>query len=118
MEDSHDYFVTLITDINCQHCREEFPSRNKLHRHLRGGCLQGAILLKKLTGNAFLIKAPVEIPHTSVKVVTLSANPATDTETGYNFRNWHYIMAEVKLAPDMPLEAVCLNTECSVTLID
>ena len=118
MEDPHDYFVTPTTDISCRRCREEFPSRNKLHRHLRGGCLQGAIPLKKLTGNAFLIKAPVEIPHTSAKVVTSSANPATNTETGYGFRNWHYITAEIKLAPDMPLKAVCLDTGCSVTLID
>ena len=38
--------------------------------------------------------------------------------TGYGFRNQYYVVVEVRLFKDGPTDQICLDTGCSVTLID
>jgi hypothetical protein len=51
-------------------------------------------------------------------VVESLVNAKLDTGIGYGFRNWHYVIAEMKFAPDDASYKVCMDTGCSVTLID
>ena len=41
-----------------------------------------------------------------------------DIDTGHAFRNYHYAMVIIKLTQKCVLENICLDTECSVSLID
>ena len=52
------------------------------------------------------------------KVVKSTVNSSLDTGSGFGFRNWHYVTAGIKLSENGATEQVCLDTGCSLTLID
>jgi len=51
------------------------------------------------------------------RIVQLTS-PSTEMNTGYAFRNFHYAMALAKLAVYCIIDYICLDTGCSVSLID
>jgi hypothetical protein len=53
-----------------------------------------------------------------LEIVELSVNSSCDISTGYRFRTWHYVTADVRLVRSATLEPVCLDTGCSLSLVD
>ena len=44
---------------------------------------------------------------------------ASDSDTRrYGFRGWHYATADAKLLLDRPIHAICLDTGCTMSLVD
>lgn len=108
----------------CKVCRTCFESNNKLHRHLRmDRCKEAKQAAKDAAAKSTFEDAPVysAVPTESpavIRIVRSTKNASKDTGTGYGFRNWHYVTAGVKLHHDSPVEQVCLDTGCSLTLVD
>ena len=55
---------------------------------------------------------------TSSSFRVIKSDSPSASYTGYTFRNFHYAMALAKLAIHCTLEHICLDTGCSVSLVD
>ena len=51
-------------------------------------------------------------------IIKLSANSALNISTGYEFRNWYYVTANVKLFKSFNLKLVYFDTDCFLILIN
>lgn len=61
---------------------------------------------------------PALAPAKNEKVVESSTDSSPKVDTEHAFRNYHYAMAAIKLLLDKEAESGCLDTGCSVTLMD
>ena len=114
-----DAHITTIKDVSCRVCRETFTSRNKLHNHLKlSPCLS-----KEATAPARSMPKPKDdseprsSPRHDGKVVKSAADGAKGD--GFGFRGWHYATVEARLCTPSGLDyAICLDTGCTMSLID
>lgn len=110
----------IALSVACKTCKSLFPSNNRLYSHLRlDKCKEAKRLLKEV----FIISVsayPAVLTDISatVRIVKSFSDVSKDTGTGYGFRNWHYIITGVKLRHDSSVKQVCLNTGCSLILVD
>ena len=130
--------VTLVSAVSyqCRRCFASFFSKNELHRHLgspgRGRqrtlpTCPGAPIQDPLEAEAHpaaIESTPATDPESFKdpgnprKVIKSSANSAAEIGTGHAFRQYHYAMAAIGLFLEMNPENGCLDTGCSVTLMD
>ena len=102
-------FVGIKT--SCTRCYATFPSRSKLHSHLKNGCLE-------TSSPFFPAQAPSPIPVIASKAVHRFFG------SGLAFRGWTYAITLITLTleylpPDSdPDSTACLDTGCGVTLVD
>ncbi len=95
----------------CTKYRATFPSRSKLHNHLKSSCLE-------TSSPSLLAQAPSPIPVIASKAVHQSFG------SGLAFRGWTYATTLITLTlehllPDSdPDSTACLDTGCGVTLVD
>lgn len=105
-------FINFVgIEAVCSKCRSSFPSKSKLHTHIKSGCV------KKTLPSA----SPQ--PSSSIPVI-VSKTVHTSLGSGFSFRGWTYVTAAVTLAPEHlpqgsdPDSTACLDTSCGVTLVD
>lgn len=107
----------------CRNCDETFPSKSKLHKHLRKGCTnedssacKSVLPAKELLANL----GESESHSTAVGIPRVVESTASTSEqgSGFGFRSWNYAMAKVRLTKTGTDDNVCLDTGCGVTLID
>ncbi len=102
-------FVGIET--SCIKCRTTFPSRSKLHNHLKSDCLE--------TSSPSL---PAQTP--SPISVIASKGMYQSFGSGLAFRGWTYATALITLTPEYLLpdsdsdSTACLDTGCGVTLVN
>ncbi len=102
-------FVGIET--SCTKYYATFPSRSKLHNHLKSSYLEMSLF-------AFPPQNASSIPIIASKTVHQSFG------SGLAFRGWTYATAPITLTPEHlpsdsdPNSIACLNTGCGVTLID
>ncbi len=102
-------FVGIET--SCTKCRATFPSRSKLHNHLKSGCLE-------TISPSLPVQAPSPIPVITSKAIHQSFG------SGLAFRGWTYATALITLTPEHPPpdsdpdSTAYLDTGCGVTLVD
>ena len=95
----------------CFRCHTTFPSKSKLHNHLKSGCL-------KTSSPSLPAQATSSISIITSKIIYQSFG------SGLAFRGWIYATAFVTLTPDHllpdsdPDATTCLDTGCGVTLVD
>jgi hypothetical protein len=105
------YWHISPVEFQCNHCQKLFSSNNGLHRHLRTqNCKITAANGKDETSAWHSTVSDVEIVHSTAKLIT--------SPDGLAFRNYHYCTALVRLTSNGPDESVCLDTGCTMTLID
>ena len=108
--ESDAHYVDTLRGVQCRRCKAQFPSNNTLHRHPRHGCTESEELLAN--------KASVAQPSRQTSVPEIRSD-ATDLRLdGYGFRGWHYVTAMASLAADAAAESLCLDTGCTMTLVD
>ena len=84
-----------------------------LHKHLKGGCI--SLLQALLPGTA--------APNSPIPIIT-SKSVVPAMGSGLAFQGWTYATAAVTLVPQVllletdPTATACLDTGCSVTLVD
>ncbi len=130
VEPQEEPFVGFVgIETFCRHCNESFPSKTRLHKHLKTGC--GAAEKNKDStpsvsvppkgrttppvGSSEAYPAAVEDPP--LRVVESNASRA-DIGSGVAFRGWTYAQIAVRLDPTGKDFHVCSDTGASVTLID
>ena len=120
---SHDQQFAGFVGIEtfCRNCDKSFPSKSRLHKHLRSGCSSKP--LKDFAPSPKDLLANLGEPETisqavgEPRIVESSASTA-DQGTGFGFRSWNYAMAKVRLTKIGEEDDVCLDTGCGVTLVD
>lgn len=111
--------VAELPKLECRACRQSFRSNNRLYRHLRAGCHHSKAI----------VKAAPDLRSMWTSTSSMSAQPngttfvrsiATDqpSSDGYVFRGWRYATADARLSPNVTNQPICLDTGCTMTLID
>ncbi len=102
-------FVGIET--SCTKCRATFPSKSKLHYHLKGVCQE--------------VTSPFRPPELASAIPIIPSKTVHQSfSSGLAFRGWTYATATVTLAPDhLPPDSnlkstACLDTGYGVTLVD
>lgn len=124
-----DAHITSIKDARCRICREIFPSNNKLHLHLKmGPCFIKKAITKTTATvmSASITPASIPEPYDETKMDSSASSARIVKSTaddikgnGYGFRGWHYATVETRLhKPSEHLHAICLDTGCTMSLID
>ena len=102
-------FVGIKT--SCLKCHSSFPSKSKLHKHIKVGCV-GETLPSSSTQ-----------PSSSIHVIASMAVHQS-FGSGLAFRGWTYATTAITLDPHHlpqdtnPKSTACLDTGCGVTLVD
>ena len=94
----------------CTNCTKHFPSKTKLHKHLRTGCRAN----KVNTGSVNSL--PVNLAEAQVIELTASQE---GVGSGSAYRAWNFAEAQVMFSPEATgAAAVYIDTGCGVTLYD
>jgi len=114
-------FVTASL-VECRDCCKPFPTRNALFRHLRSKTEAARCPTERKAKTNEAVKADVKpaVPEELTKIlkITPTRTSTANVGTGYGFQNWHYVTAKAHLSNKATAEPICLDTECSVTLLD
>jgi len=87
----------------CRACKEDFPSKNKLHQHIRTGCQ----------------KPPKgKVPELPIAPMFVKSTAGKQETKGYGFRGWRYATAMAHLTKEGKDEPICLDTSCTMSLVD
>lgn len=117
MED--EAFVNFIgISSSCTHCTEQFPSNNKLHKHIREGCpAKGQKAAPPASQRP--LPATTRWPPKSAHTIVQSKVQASQLGDGNGFRSWNYLEAVIQFFPSASTStSVCLDTGCGSTLAD
>ena len=107
-----------------------FPSRTKLHKHLRAGCQitetevnfnspkPNLSTQSRDSSSTEILDNDMSGSDNSTIPVVESNAVNSDLGNGFAFRSWSYATAVVKLHPHSKGDNVCMDTGCGVTLID
>ena len=123
----------------CWHCKQEFASGNLLHKHLKScpSCKRPAAdhtnkktktIILKVQKEVTVTDSPVEdsiIDSTSTspalkakKAPSIIQSSALRNFNGMIFHNWHFCMMNVSFELKGIAALVCVNTDCTMSLID
>ena len=103
------HFCAPDFNVTCMHCTTRFPSRNQLHRHL-AGCKGRHQSSADVSVYAFASFAS--------ETAAIYSDRKSRREPGYAFRLWRYATAPVALCDRSNMVLACLDTGCTMTLID
>ena len=105
------YYCDEEAVATCNRCHAEFPSNNRLHKHLADcqanndvpGNEPSAYHAAEATGNELIIESSTPRDH----------------QPGTLFRSWRYATANVHIGDhNTDPKQICLDTGCTATLID
>ena len=117
-EESEVNFVTIAI-ISCHNCHQSFKSRNILFHYFHFRTVKIACCSMRKTTAKSLTVMLTKSSDKLLKIMSInSVVIIKDIKTGYDFHNWHYVMAKAQLSDKATSEFICLNTECLVTLLD
>ena len=97
----------------CHHCNEAFPSKTKLHKHLRAGCDKVGKSLPHLAN----LTETETLDSPTTKIIKSNASNQ-ETGNGFAFRSWTYAMIPVALDPSQKEDEVCVDSGTEVSLVD
>ena len=95
----------------CRICKADFPSRSKLHKHLKTQHSSAIQTHRNLDVDSFW----TDVNEDDVPIIKSKAPPLS--EPGHGFRTWHYMTISVRLSLQGDDIIVCLDTGCSSSLI-
>ena len=104
----------------CCICCSEFLSNNCLHKHIQKGCTK----VKSVKTTSVSMKVTSVLMQTTLMIVIsqksiyVRLTVMKITHNDYEFQEWCYITAEVQLTYDGEISPVCLNTECTMILVN
>lgn len=102
-------FVKIETTCSKYHL--SFPSKLKLHKHIKADCMEKALLSSSTQ------------PTLSISIV-ITKEIYQSLGSGFEFRGWIYATVSITLTPLClqpsfnPKSTVCLDTSCGVTLVN
>ena len=117
-EEAYADFVGI--EACCRNCDANFPSKSKLHKHLRQDCLMKPTTDDQSDPEVQSVAPIVQtaaLPQDAFSIQIVDSD-ATDTNlgTGFVFRGWNYAHIPIRLQQQATDEDVCADTGCGVTL--
>jgi hypothetical protein len=106
-------FFMLAQTFRCRKCKIVFFSNNQLHKHLRQN-----MCMKKLSISQFKIEDATTHLAMNMFIVKFTIDSFKNIDTNFEFRDWTYVKIMISLFIKSTEAQVCLNIECSVTLVD
>ena len=111
--------MSNVTGIACRICKVEFSSGNKLHKHTKqSGCTappEQPVFTRTQKEPSDQPDEPTAF-HALPAIIKSTAAP--EAEPGFGFRNWRYMEVNIMLQPKGSVEQVCLDTGCTMSLVD
>ena len=100
---------------HCCHCLKFFSSKNSLHKHIRFSHNSDNIKASWV----FTSEPELKSAYFNILSEELVQSSATNTSVkGYRFQGWCYITVQAKLSQNSQTVSICLNTDCTASLID
>lgn len=102
-------FVGIET--SCSKCHSSFPSKSKLHKHIKAGCVREA-----------LPSSSTQLSSSIPVIASMAIHQSFSS--GLAFRGWTYATTAITLDPHCllhnsdPESTACLDTEYGVTLVN
>jgi hypothetical protein len=122
--DDHDQFDVetnffIFTRVfRCRKCRAVFSSNNQLHKHVK----QNVCKNFNIFTHFIIIKEEIMNEHVNfvmnISIVKSSVDFSKNIDTSFEFREWIYVKIMISLSLKREQNQVCLDIDCSVTLID
>ena len=112
------YAVEQVT-YHCCWCSEFFSLNNSLHKHVRS-----SHNLSNIKASWALNSEPEPKPvyfttmNEKLNKELVQSNTTAVSVKGYEFQEWHYIKVQAKLSQNGQTVSICLDTDCTVSLID
>ena len=113
--------VIAQTFYHCCHCSEFFNFNNTLHKHIQSdhshGTIKEEVEIKSIYTTA--------LSSSTSKLFTLKLfekliwlNTTQVFTKGYSFWEWRYTTVQTRLSQNSQDVSICLDTDCTVSLID
>ena len=99
------HVVEMPTTHQCRRCRREFPSNNQLHKHIR---TNHKMIDHQEKSTEMLVN------HGQI-IASIAVNHDKEMPT---VRHWQYARVGMAFTPTGPTREVCVDSGCSVTLVD
>ena len=104
---------------HCCQYSEFFSSNNDLYKHVRSSHnLSNIKASQALTSEPELKSVYFTILNEKLNKELVQSNTTAVSVKGYEFQEWYYITVQVKLSQNRQIVFICLNTDCTVSLID
>lgn len=114
-------FVDAAIEAKCRNCNESFPSKTKLHKHLRTDCTKKSSTISSASKVLSMDAHPAaqyEPPLPSHPPIVESDARNDEVASGFAFRGWDYVKLDVRLEPDGKDGDSCGDTGCGLSLTD
>ena len=108
------FFDISRPTVECRRCKQPFDSKNRLHNHLRAGCKSSR---ENRTPKHEAVAILASTPEDSRSEI-VESDATDDRISGYRFREWQYVTAMVRLHAKGTSEPICLDTGCTMSIID
>ena len=127
---NHDYVDVDFVDTprqlkyTCRLCQQTFYSNNKLHKHVRD-CRKTFsnskpavkhVSTDKQTHDTTVTDKNAQLSLWKQSVIVFTATSNKNDE--YEFRNWKYATVKTTIAYQKAMKDLCLNIDCTMSLID
>ena len=106
---------------HCHQCPEAFTSNNALHKHVQADYNHSLTKASTVLGSKTELKsaypaAPNGLVQSNKKIVW--SNAMKVSAKGYGFQGWRYATIQARLSQDSQTSPICLNTDCTASLIN
>ena len=106
-------YTVKQTFYHCCHCSESFSLNNTLHKHIRSGHSTTKVKWD-LTSESEL----KSVYSTTSNKELVQSNITNISARGYRFQEWCYVTVQARLSQEGLTVFICLNTDCTASLID
>ena len=114
-----DHIIKTKKHLLCHTCCSEFLSNNYLHKHIWKDCvksLKASVCIKLMKTTSVLMQTTSTMMRAGFIYVKFIITETTYND--YSFWRWHYVITKVWLTCDGEISSICLNTECTMTLLN
>lgn len=124
--DGKAYHTRIEASFECDNCKVEFESNNKLHKHIQTCLTTGALPGEQPAENSVPNGETKTRAHFTAEVqATTNRRLIAPTEDflssrplGHVFRGWHFATALASLSETADRINICVDSGCTLTVVD
>ncbi len=117
-DESEANFFNSTQIFICKKCKRTLSFNNQLHKHVRQNlCENFKIITHHVAENKISNKSTTNL-ITDISIIESSVDSFKNIDTNFEFRDWIYVKTMINLFIKNNETQICLDTDCSVTLIE
>ena len=101
----------------CHHCHLTFFSNNQLHQHFKE-CLFRVLRTKTMMSEVYITVIENKFTEVSMNETLINSTSQEMNKSEFEFRVYHYATVFTTLIRNEISSSVCVDTECTMFLID